>query len=49
MFIKNLVIDLLDIVTEGLKSWNDHLVLKGLCNEDNVLTEDGLEGVRVQP
>ena len=45
----NLVIDFLDIVTKGFKSWNDHLVLEGFGYEHNVLTQDSLEGVGVQP
>jgi hypothetical protein len=44
-----LVVNDLDVIAKCFKGRNDHPVLKGLRDEDDVLAKNGLEGVRVEP
>ena len=45
----HLVKDDLDVVAERLKGRNDHPVLEGLRDEDDVLAQDRLEGLGIEP
>ncbi len=47
-YVLHLVVDNFDVVAERFEGRNDHPVLKGLGDEDDVLAEHGLEGVVVQ-
>ena len=45
----HLVKDDLDVVAERLEGRNDHPVLKGLRDEDDVLAQHRFEGLMVEP